>query len=791
MQEYPKFYNMFPRQVKTIIISIIFCMLFRLVGGEHCKQAVSPVLIADKNQIKLSIIVSSTAAKRTVQAAGLLQTILSQMIERKFQQTTNESGKGIFVGTPADFKNLPFKIKFDVVDPFEKQAYELCAQNGCIYILGATPEAVQYAVGDFLYRLGCRFYFPMKKYWKIPRAEKLSFAAAIKESPDFATRMIWPGGSYKPVFMKSAKRWMSLNRLPGYGIIASHIYGKIISENRDRFKKHPEYYSLINNKRFVDRHISKFCISNPDLQKLVVNHVLDKFNRNPALESYSVEPSDGDNWCECEACVKMGTPSTRAIFLGNLVAKAVSNKFKGKRLGIYAYNTHSAPPAIDVAPSIIVFVATRFIHGGYTFEQLVKAWGRKASTLGVRDYLAVIQWSWDLPGRGMQAGDSEYLTKKLPEYYKNKIRYYIGESNDAWALGGLGNYLTARILWNINESKNVDKLTDEFLLDMFGPAAPQMKQFYDLIDGRNKRKMSGDLLARMYKTLLAARESASGNEAVMSRLDDFVLYTVYCEKCYSYLSATPKERQAKFDDFLTFAARIAYTRMVHSYGLWRRFVFNPSGIRISAGKKLDWDNEVPVNRKEIDAMLQAGIKQNKMLDFTPVTYSDELRPAPKLATQGKNKYAYRGQRFRKVYYTWVGEDKNPLKFKLKTGQIVAYRKKYGPIVFKLYNVGGASADGSRESLEVTDKSTESDGNNATVVLQPKNTGLYKIEVDDRGCWTTLKLCKGKFVILSDGSLPHGLSGNFYFYVPKGTGKIGMFHNLTRGQIRDPDGKNRL
>ena len=149
----------------------------------------------------------------------------------------------------------------------------------------------------------------------------------------------------------------------------------------------------------------------------------------------------------------------------------------------------------------------------------MKEWGEKASILGVRDYLDVIQWSWNLPGRGMLAGNSEYLTKTLPMYYKNKMRYYIAESSDAWALGGLGNYLTTRILWNVEDSKKVYELKDEFLKDMFGPATSQMKKFYELIDEKKKNKISSDLLARMYRTLIAARRKAIGDEKIMSRLN--------------------------------------------------------------------------------------------------------------------------------------------------------------------------------------------------------------------------------------------------------------------------------
>ena len=59
---------------------------------------------------------------------------------------------------------------------------------------------------------------------------------------------------------------------------------------------------------------------------------------NPGRQSISMEPSDGGGWCECDACARLGSITDRALTLANAVAEAVTAKYPGKLVGMYAYN---------------------------------------------------------------------------------------------------------------------------------------------------------------------------------------------------------------------------------------------------------------------------------------------------------------------------------------------------------------------------------------------------------------------------------------------------------------------
>jgi hypothetical protein len=85
-----------------------------------------------------------------------------------------------------------------------------------------------------------------------------------------------------------------------------------------------------------------------------VGWAVEQFKRQPELDSISMDPSDGGGWCECEGCKVMGSVSTRVVTLANEVAQAINTLDLGpKYVGHYAYNFHSAPPAIRIHPFVI------------------------------------------------------------------------------------------------------------------------------------------------------------------------------------------------------------------------------------------------------------------------------------------------------------------------------------------------------------------------------------------------------------------------------------------------------
>ncbi len=481
---------------RSLLFVIFVFVSFSSFAGEHLNNKSASCIIAAKGRALQDVVVAPQADPEVKKAAKYLSFYLAKISSGQFPVKVGDGKKGIAVGTVNDFPLIKFKPCFKLDDPGERQGYEIKSHKGGIYIIGATPQAVNYAVFDLLQRLGYRRYFPMKKWEIIPKEKTLSFATHIRETPDYYSRRIWPHYGMWKEYKDSFTEWDKVNRNGGYALNTGHAYRHIIRLNKKIFDEHPEYFGLLNGKRTS----TKFCISNPGLRKLVADFAIKSFEKKPSLDSFSVDPSDGGGWCECAACKKIGSPSTRAVLLANTTAKAVRQKFKGKRIGMYAYNHHSTPPAIDVDKDVVISAATAFIKGGLTINQIMAGWKQKHAVMGIREYYEVYCWSLDAPGAAL-GGNLNYLKSSIPEFYKQGARYMSSEASDGWGPNGLGYYLAEKMLWSVKESSNVEMLQQDFLQKCFGPAAATMKKFYKLLDGSKRQPLSSDLLGRMYRLL--------------------------------------------------------------------------------------------------------------------------------------------------------------------------------------------------------------------------------------------------------------------------------------------------
>ncbi len=763
-----------------IIFRTFFVLMFannQLFAGEHTNRSSEKSIIASDSKALFPVIVSAKASPEVRRSAHDLSRYLSKISGCKFEEKTGDGKAGIAVGTVNDFPEIPFKPKFDANHPGERQGYEIKSHANGVYIIGATPKAVEYAVYDLLRRFGYRSYFPMKKWEIIPLKKRLDFAAHIRETPDYYTRNIWPGYGYWREYKASAIQWDIVNSGKGYRLSTGHAYDKIIKRNKSAFKAHPEYYGLLGGKRKS----SKFCISNPGLRQLVSDYALKIFEQKPETDSISMDPSDGGGWCECAECAKIGSPSDRALFLANTVASAVEKKFPGKRIGMYAYNQHSPPPNINAHPNIVVNVATAFIRGGYNVNALIQGWHKKKATIGIREYYDVFPWSYNAPGKA-SGNNLGYLKRTIPDFYSKGARYMTSEAGDDWGSNGLGYYIAQRILWNIENSKKINYFTDDFVQNCFGPAAATMKKFYTLLDGTNKKTLCPDLLGRMYRLLDKARKEAAGKAEITGRLDDLAVYTRYCEILMAYLQAPKKPKN--LENLMRFTARSKNTRMVHSLAAFRRLTRKLS----KKIKPIDWKTSKPFSSEEIQEFIADGIASNKLLDFEPVSYNDEL-----IASTVFLKKPFSGKRISRrrgtvSYYTWINKQVQPVKLSITGGLIKHYRDR-GNVKIKFYKLGGASDTGTRETLIQTDTSVPPDGKTRSVVLTPKQSGLHKIVISDGNDMTSMSWEKGTVMtFLSDGTQQPKISGSFYFYVPKGTKTLGFVCNIARGYIVSPDGK---
>src|SRR5438067_791257 len=240
-----------------------------------------------------SVVVGAKATDRTRAAARTLAAYLGRITGGSFAVADGDGSAGLAVGRPADFPGLNLAGRLDPADVTRREEYLLRSHPDGVRLVGATDLAVEHAVWDLLYRLGYRQYFPGKNWEVVPSRKDLSLAADVFERSAYHGRRIWYGFGPADYAAGPYAEWCARNRATsGIVLNTGHAYDGIIARNKRAFAEHPEYLGLVNG----ERRSSKFCISNPDLRRLVAADALAQFEKDPARDSVSADPSDGGGW---------------------------------------------------------------------------------------------------------------------------------------------------------------------------------------------------------------------------------------------------------------------------------------------------------------------------------------------------------------------------------------------------------------------------------------------------------------------------------------------------------------
>lgn len=760
-------------------MKIFLCLFFAFVT---VAGAVETARLAGEGRALLPIVVSSSATESTKTAAGELANQLGRIAGVKFDVTNGDGSKGLVVGRAGDFPALKTGASFSPTDPRKGEDYQLRSHRDGLWLLGATDLAVRHAVWDLLNRVGYRQFFPGKTWEIVPSKPRLEVAVDAFESPAYHSRLIWYGFGAWDYAKEPYREWCEKNRaIRGVELNTGHSYDGILSRNKAAFTAHPEYLGLVGGVRKS----TKFCIANPGLRQLVIDDALAQFAANPEKQSVSEDPSDGGGWCECDACAKLGSVSDRAITLANAVAEAVTAKYPGKLVGLYAYSEHSPVPHIQAHPAVVVSVATSFIRGGFTVDQLLDGWSQHASTLGIREYYSVNTWDRDLPGAA-RGGNLDYLQRTIPHFREKSARFLSAESSDNWGPNGLGYYLASRMLWDPRVANQLDELKADFFEKCFGAARAPMAKFYELLDGSKRQPLCDDLVGRMYRFLDEARGLAR-DEAVIARLDDLTLYARYVELWLEYSTVKSQERQAAFEKLIRHAYRMRTTMMIHTLALYRDLEHRDKSVSIPTEAKWNvpegknpWKSSAPFTQDEISALRREGIANRKLLDFVPVSFSRELVPAGalKLASGAPGSMGIYS-RSPRSYYTW--SERAPATFALKVTAGIIYQTS-GPAKIDLFPAGETEGNSVAHAEVAPSREAQA------VELKSTFTGLHRLEIAGGGAaqatWDDGKPMTVESSVESSGRF-HG-RWTLYFYVPRGTRTIGGF-SAGVGTLRNASG----
>lgn len=737
--------------------------------------------LATEGGTPLSVVISSKAGERTRQVANELADKLKTITTKPFVVTVGDGRTGIVLGTAADFPAISHDERLTSKAITDRENYLIRSEDHRLVLIGNTELAVEHAVWDLLHRLGWRQFFPGKTWEIIPHRHDLRIEVNRFESPAYHARNIWPGFGAISERRADIAAWNARNRATkGVELSSGHAYDHILHEHAKEFAAHPEMLALVKGQRRGP----KFCISNPALRALVVADLVKKFDDDPALDSISCEPSDGGGWCECADCAKLGSVSDQALTLTNEVARALAAKHPGKIVGQYAYNEHSPAPSIHAEDNVVISIATGFIKGGLTMEQLMDAWSAKARTMGIREYYSVWPWDHDMPGQARGA-QLDYLARTIPDFYGSGARYLSAEASDNWGCNGLGYYLASRLLWDPEQANNVDAIFDDFLDHAFGGAKVPMEKFYTLIN-RGRPPESDDLIGRMYRRLQEAGDLEI-DDGTRARLDDLILYTHACELWLDYSAAHGAARQRAAEAMLRFAWQIRTTGMIHTMAMWRTIVRDktvklPDDClwTIPEGKN-PWKHSKAFTRDELDDLVEQGVAHRAIADFEPTTFSSELRPASSLKlTSAKPGNFGLMQRGNGSYWTWVDKAPAEIHVRLTAGLVYQNQGSAKVRLFPTAETQGAS---------VSEGEVPPDKQAREIVLKTTFVGLHRIEVEDHRSGSKLEVLDGMpctFNAAFDQTATIHGRYDLYFYVPRGTEAVGGFAEGA-GRLLNGDG----
>ena len=372
---------------------------------------------------------------------------------------------------------------------------------------------------DFLERFaGVRYYFPGELGTYIPKTKKLSIPAIdIYDRPDLLQRRFFENNhSNRPI--RCYAGWDStLNQLRNRTetVHIPNCHGLANLGYYFRFgQTHPEYFALnVNGKRMFlrrdnGRDESHLCFSSNIKEEIIKDAVSFLKNEAPAVRGirnsrgevrwgyffplgtpcFNIMPCDGAYLCRCPECRKhfsKGPQATTDHFwrFFSTVCEGVKRSGVPGYLTTMAYADYRMIPTQKIPDNLLVMLALRGPWNEYLPDvqkkdvELLKAWYEK---LGQKT------WLWTYPGKyhSLMPGIPHSTPRALSSFIKRVRPYifgiYIESATDVQMFNYLTYHVFGKLAWD--PATDVEKLLDEHVKNLYGPAAKPMKEFFDAVE---------------------------------------------------------------------------------------------------------------------------------------------------------------------------------------------------------------------------------------------------------------------------------------------------------------------
>jgi hypothetical protein len=478
--------------MKTTSYLLVALALAQSVAGQS-------VTIVENGVAKLPVLVADIKDPLALELQRVMEKISGAKIEIVAATPTS---RGVYLGTATDFPWLKLDQETANLGP---EGCLVRADGGDLLLIGSGEKGVSHAAMTFLHELGCRWFFPGEAWEVLPEQKTLRGAWNMRVQPSFdIQRLLGYGFGAYEANARDKRLWDMHNRQgSAFPVSIGHAGHGLTAED---FATRPELFAMREGKRVNG---SKPCFSHPDFITLTTGRVLEQAAKDAKM--ISLTPADGLGYCECPLCrdwAKGGEvywdkgsqfakrPDGKLVCITseslfnciNAAAKALSEKYPGVLIGTYAYSAYSHPPSFPVEPNVFIQTTTAYRRTPMSLQEQLESFHAMGVQSGIRGYWSVYQWDWDGP---VVTGELSLpkLAQDIRFYHQNNVRSLNTEMSCNWGPRGIGYYVGARLLWNVNDDPKA--LIADFYLKAFGPAARPMERYYVRWLGEGVRVSAG------------------------------------------------------------------------------------------------------------------------------------------------------------------------------------------------------------------------------------------------------------------------------------------------------------
>ncbi|RYZ50107.1 MAG: DUF4838 domain-containing protein, partial [Sphingobacteriales bacterium] len=422
----------------------------------------APITLASGGKTSYRIIVPAIESPFAGQAASALKKYLQQITGANFEVSNDAT-------TPGKFEILIGATNRGL------HAEGLTGMPGTFSIrtvgdklqFSGLEKGLLYSVYSFLEKYaGCRKFAADQTY--VPKVPNFKIGDInFTESPIAKFRGLhYPGPESDQEFLD----WHKLQRIDDVWGLWGHTFFKLVPPSK-YFDAHPEYYSLVNEKRIP----TQLCLTEPAVADITIQSLEEAMANDPDKIYWSVSQNDGGGQCMCARCTalnnKYGADQGSLLTFVNKIAA----RFPAKKIVTLAYGYSRKPPVgLEPSDNVVVMLAPIEVSRLRSFAVDPRSAGFRADLEGWRSAGAWLMY-WDyvaqftnyqspFPNINTLRPNFDYLLKTHPEGM-----FIQGSGEQRSDFSELRTYMLAKML--SEPGADTRKIETEFVNAYYGPAA--------------------------------------------------------------------------------------------------------------------------------------------------------------------------------------------------------------------------------------------------------------------------------------------------------------------------------